>query len=375
MMLTMLRLTLYCTVAAVGADPVPSGGDYGEPRLLVRAPDDPAIAHLSWPKIVAAGDGTLVLAYSAGVGHNIGGSGPAVSLSTDGGATFSALNVLAYFPDDDARYRDCGNLALGVANDGAVVLLAMAYAGNSQNTVLGWRSTDAGQTWKPADTSALGENKTGSVYGNILDVPGMGLVVFGHYREPSKPDKGIWLSVSTDHGRSWSPPRLVTERAYYEPAFAFAQGRFVGLLRLASDADTRRYDEAVSDDLGKTWSIRPSALAIPEDLPGRQPSPFITVSPTDPAQLYGIQSIRGDLDRTRGRAFLWTADARQLDWKREGRLAAVPAGAENLADWAYPWMTPIGSGRWMLVFYAGARRGSSSIYGMVINPEERVRAQ
>ena len=42
----------------------------GDPTPIVSAPDDKAIRHLSWPKIVRAGNGNLVLAYSAGVGHN-----------------------------------------------------------------------------------------------------------------------------------------------------------------------------------------------------------------------------------------------------------------------------------------------------------------
>jgi hypothetical protein len=279
-------------VIGAAADAVPAGGDYGEPRLLVASPDDPAVAHLSWPKIVTTGDGTLVLAYSAGKGHNIGASGPAVSRSTDGGATFSRPQVLIRFPDDDARYRDCGNMALGIAGDGSVVLLAMAYAGNTQNTILGWRSTDDGATWTRVDTTALADNKTGSVYGHILQVPqvavgklelgphddqssarpnpeassepvpfphspGKDLVVFGHYRQPSRPASGIWMSVSRDHGMTWEPPRVVTETPYFEPAFTFTQGRFVGLLRLPSDGQARRYDEAVSDDLGTTVADPP----------------------------------------------------------------------------------------------------------------------
>jgi hypothetical protein len=125
-----------------------------------------------------------VLAYSAGKGHNIGGSGPAVSRSTDGGASFSPPRLLRRFPDDDPRYRDCGNLALGVAGDGAVVLLAM-----------------------------------------------------------------------------------------------------------------------------------------------------------------------------------------ELEWQREGLVVSIPAAAENLADWSYPWTTPLGDRKWLLVFYAGTSRGSNAIYGMPWQPE------
>ena len=41
-----------------------------------------------------------------------------------------------------------GNLAMGVGNDGAVVLLAMAYGGDEANTILAWRSIDNGKTWQ-----------------------------------------------------------------------------------------------------------------------------------------------------------------------------------------------------------------------------------
>jgi hypothetical protein len=286
------------------------------------------------------------------------------------------------------------------------VLLAMAYSGNTHNTILGWRSTDGGARWTRVDTSALADNKTGSVYGHILQVPGVavrklgqaphdqtnsalsnpearsepvpcshspgvGLVVFGHYRQPSQPSTGIWMSVSRDHGLTWGPPLVVTETPYFEPAFTFTQGRFVGLLRLPSDGQARRYDEAVSDDLGESWQIRPSKIAIPEGQPGRQPSPFITVSPTDPAKLYALQSMRDQGDESRGRVYLWTADAQQLDWQRQGVVVSIPATAANLADWSYPWMTPVGDGQWMLAFYAGSSRGANSIYGMIWNPQQR----
>ena len=368
------HFALCCALAIPATDLLPVGGGYGEPCLLLRAPDHPALAHLAWPKIVAARDGTLVLACSAGKGHNMGGSGAVVSRSTDGGATFGPPHQLAYCPDDDARYHDCGNMALGMAEDGTIVLLAMAFA-SKQNTIFGWRSSDAGITWQPVDASALAENKTGSVFGNILQVPGMGLVVFGHYRKPSTPDVGVWMSVSGNGGRSWGPPRLVTEKAYYEPAFAFAQGRFVGLLRMASGADTSRYDEAVSDDLGKTWNIYPSKIAIPEGLPGSQPCPFIAVSPTEPARLYALQSIRGRFEQTRGRVYLWTAEVKDLEWQRQRLVVSIPADAENLTDWSYPWMTPLGQGQWMLAFYAGAKRGANSIYGMRMDLSRTPRKQ
>lgn len=108
-------------------------------------------AHLSWPKAVRAADGTIVLAYTAGVFHgDHGGGSPAISISTDEGNTFTAPNVLRKFgPDKD--YTQSGNLAIGLADDGGV--LAMAYTGGTGkivgtagrgNNIYGWRSTDSG---------------------------------------------------------------------------------------------------------------------------------------------------------------------------------------------------------------------------------------
>ncbi len=334
-------------------------------RVAIESPDDARTAHLSWPKLIRTEQGTLIVAYSAGVGHNVGGSGVAVSRSQDDGETFTSPSVLKYFPDDDATYRDCGNVALGQASDGSIVLLAMAYRGDQANTILGWRSTDEGRSWKPTDTAKLANNTTGSVDGSVLLVPDLGLVVFGHYRAPSEPATGLWMATSRDHGQSWSEPQAITNTAYYEPAFTYSQGRFVGLLRLPPGQD-RRYDQAVSDDHGKTWTITPSPLAMPEGEAGRLPSPFITVSPDDPKRLYALQSIRDLKGELRGRVDLWSADVTKLDWTRERTVLEIPANARGLDDWSYPWMAALDPEKWLLVYYAGARRGANRIYADVL---------
>src|SRR4051794_29115140 len=67
--------------------------DGGPVRIAVAPPKDPRFAHLAWPKAIRTKDGTIVVAYLAGVSH--GGSGcPAVSTSTDGGKTFTEPSVL-----------------------------------------------------------------------------------------------------------------------------------------------------------------------------------------------------------------------------------------------------------------------------------------
>jgi len=343
-------------------------GDPASMHLALPAPEDPKLAHLAWPKIVTTPKGTVVLASSAGVGHNRGGSGLVVARSTDAGDTFSEPQLLCYFPDDDERYRDCGNMALGTAEDGSLVLLAMAFTPETHSTILGWRSTDEGQTWTRTDTSHLDENQTGSTYGHVIQVPGKGLAVFGHYRLPSPDAPGIWMSMSTDNGQSWGPAQKITGGDYVEPAFTFADNKFIGLLRVREDQ--RFYDQAVSENYGETWSIERTVIRVPEGQKGSQPSPFITVDPSDPNKLYALQSIRGGLEDTRGRVNLWSASAKDLDWEMEGPVFAIPNTLKVMVDWSYPWMTPIGDGNWKLVFYAGDKMGANSIYGMTLNLNE-----
>ena len=171
-----------------------------------------------------------------------------------------------------ADFAHCGNVALGLAGDGGVVLLAMAFTGQERNTIFGWRSADSGHTWQSVDTSALAGNRTGSVYGHVFRVPGKGLAVCGHYRQPSQPyAQGIWIAFSQDNGKSWGPARRITSEKLVEPAVVCAAGRLVGLLRDA--AHPYRYWQAVSDDKGDTWRAAPGPIAN-DQTRYPQPSPL-----------------------------------------------------------------------------------------------------
>ena len=221
------------------------------------------------------------------------------------------------------------------------------------------------------DRSALADDKTGSVFGSIFPVPGKGLVVLGHYRSPSKPSTGIWMSVSQDQGCTWGPPRLVAPGRYYEPAAVFAEGRLIALFRNGNPEYVWRYDQSVSDDLGAQWRTTPGAIAIAPERRCSLPSPFIAASACDPSQLCVLQSERGIVGESRGRIYLWTADANTLQWKREGLVVSIPKAATGLSDWSYPWMTPLNGKSWFLVFYAGHNTGSNSIWGMTIELPRR----
>jgi hypothetical protein len=270
--------------------------------------------------------------------------------------------MLAEF-DRSMPYRHSGNISLGVAGDGSLVYLAMAFTGNERNTIYGWRSTDTGKTWQSVDTSRLGDNRSGSVFGEIFPVPDMGLVTFGHYRLGATPDTGIWYAVSPDHGRTWGDPVQVSNTKLFEPAFTFADGRLIGLIR---NDPAGHYWQLVSDDLGKSWQEAESPVG-----PGQRglPSPFICHPKDDPTRLLALLTHRCHRSDELGYVELWTADAGKLDWRRVRKLVTIPpaeAPEATRADFGYPWMTQVGETTWLLVLYCGHFAGPNSIWGTTV---------
>ncbi len=340
-------------------------------RVAVPAPSDPRFAHLSWNKVVRTPKGTIVLACVAGTFHgNHGGGCPAVVRSSDGGATFSDLRVLREFgPGLD--YTCCGNLALGIAEDGAIVLLAMAYTGDEANHIFGWRSEDEGLTWKPTDTGKLGPNRTGSVFGNVFPVKGEGLVVFGHYRVGSAPHaEGIWMAASKDHGRTWSEARRIAGVPAVEPVVIPSQGKLIGFFRSTKKAV---FDEpsaegcqfvGVSTDQGRTWDTTLSGLDAENPATARLAAPCAVEDPGRPGELLVLTT-----ERTRGtgqnsRIWLWRGKADRLEWKRERVVLEFPSGGPDNpnTDLGYPWLLHEGGNRWSLYFYHGQSKGASAIW-------------
>ena len=219
--------TAIIAIAIVAAVSV-RAGDFGKPRVLVPAPENPRYQHLAWPKVVTADNGNIVIAYIAARKHVNGDGCPAVSISHDAGRTFSKPKILKHF-DSSMPYQHGANLALGKAADGTLNLLVMAFTDDLRNNIYGWRSTDNGTTWARTDTSALGPNRTGSVFGHVFPVQDKGLAVCGHYRRPK--GDGLWIAYSDDHGRTWGSPNIITTNKFFEPTFVYSTGRLIGLVR------------------------------------------------------------------------------------------------------------------------------------------------
>ena len=314
--------------------------------------------------MVITENGTIIASYIAARFHGSGGEGcPAISISTDSGATLSPPRIVHRFSAGDT-FDHSGNTALGIARDGAIVLLAMGFRKDEAHTILGWRSTDEALNWKAVDTAKLANDRSGSVYGNILNLPTGRLMVFGHYRSP-RPEEGIWVATSDDDGRSWSGPRQVANAPLVEPAATLSGGRMVALYREHGKQLHSQTWQAISDDLGENWDIKRDGIVSSDPERFRRPSPFITFDPLKPDKLYSLVTERHVPGNTPGTITLWTSDLHNLRWTKIGLLTTLPRDEGNLnRDFGYPWMVPLGGNRWFVLFYFGESSGPCALWSL-----------
>lgn len=336
----------------------------GTPRVLVPPPEGERHAHLAWPKLAVTSKGDLVLASCAARFHGTHGEGcPAVSVSTDGGDTFSSPQILATF-GDGGTYTHCGNLAIGVTADDVVVLLAMAFRGDEANSIFGWASVDGGSAWQEINVAALAAGRTGSVYGHVFPVHGRGYAVCGHYRKGSYPhEAGIWISFSQD-GLHWGPPEHVTDTPLVEPAVTCLDEDIVGLIRHPSAPAWSGYARLSANRRRLDWQLSDASIAAA--LPSsRAVSPFVTVDPDDPGRLLALFTERTIPGNTPGRITLWSSTSAGADWQSHGPVVDFPrAEGDPNDDFGYPWMVRREDGRWLMAFYYGQNKGPSAIWGL-----------
>ncbi|MEK3722636.1 sialidase family protein [Paenibacillus sp. FSL H8-0034] len=344
----------------------PEAGDFGQPRVIIPAPSNLRYAHLSWSKIVTAHDGTLVLAYLSGTTHRTNGC-PTVAVSKDGGKSFGEPQVLIDL-HQGMEFEHSGNLALGVAVDGSIVLLAMALRSKqSSSTIMGWRSEDSGATWIRVNTGNL-QKTTGSVYGHVFIVPGKGLAVTGHFREGSLlSDRGLWIAFSLDNGLSWGDPQMITEQYLAEPAFCWVNNKLIGLAK-GMKGNGLGYTQFESDDYGENWRFTNPVLSIEQD----PTSPSLIPDPDNPERVYAFQTERkiAGSESAPGHITLFQTRVIDLKWEKVGVIAYFPQLLNQSTvkrDFGYPWMTKCEDGTWLLVFYDGEFAGPNSLWGLTLD--------
>lgn len=331
--------------------------DGAKPRIAVAPRDNPNYVHLAWPKAVRTADGTIVLGYQAGVRHG-DGSSPAISISTDGGKTFTPPKILKQFGPGH-EYTNSGNMAIGVAHDGAVIVLSHGHRGNETNHIFGWRSTDSGRTWVAVDTSALGPNKTGSSTGTIVRLPGRRLMVTGHYRGGSVPyTLGIWQSVSEDDGLTWGEPQMVNNLNAGEPVLVRSGDRLLVLIRGRGPGAVRQFI-STSDNWGRTWRTDLSNIVPINEHTRGLAHPFVMVDPHDAGKLVAVTFERP----APGSAQLWRGDPKTLVFTHDRTLIDLPKieGDQN-TDFGYAWLVPMEGRRALMFYYHGQSRGENAIW-------------
>jgi hypothetical protein len=352
---------LVASASAPAAEPLPAwagrapNGD--TVRVAVSPAGNPRFAHLAWPKAVRTADGTIVLGYQAGTHHG-SHSCPAVSISTDGGKTFTPPQVLREF-GKGKDYENSGNMALGLAHDGAVILLSHGHTGDVTNHIFGWRSTDQGRTWQTIDTSALGPDKTGSARGSIVQLPGKALMAVGHYRGGSKPYRvGIWSSISPDDGLTWGAPQMINNLNAGEPVIVRQGNRLLVFIRGRGPASVRQY-VAVSDDWGRTWQTDLLNIVPQQKHATGFAHPFAMVHPQNPNDLLAITFERP----LPGVAQLWRGNGKTLAFKTERTLLELPKiPGDSNTDYGYAWLVPMEGKRALMFYYHGSRSGTCPIW-------------
>lgn len=335
-----------------------------DPVIAIPAPQETAYAHLGWPKALHLGEDQVLLALLAGQSHLSGGC-PAFAKSNDRGASFAPPTVLRTLEDG---YSNSGNLAIGTAADGAIILLSMAYHKDTRNTIYGWRSEDGATTWRSVDTSALGPNKTGSVFGRIMRMDNGDLMAVGHYRKGSQPrETGIWQSFSRDGGMSWEPAVCIldTELFQVEPCLTrLAGGRLLIHARNDSRTETKPQGSQTalsSIDDGRSWQNHGFVLHARNTDTHRLAAPFIMPDPDHPGGVIALTVERSMNYRPPGSLELWRADGEMLQYRHVCRLLDFPH-IENdpHTDFGYPWMVPLSNGSWRLFYYHGQRNAGPS---------------
>lgn len=325
-------------------------------RIAVAAPENPRFSHLAWPKAVRTADGTIVLGYLAGTHHG-SESCPAVSISTDGGKSFTEPQILREFgPGKD--YTNSGNMALGLAHDGAVLLLAHGHTAKTSH-IFGWRSADHGRTWQTVDTSALGPEKTGSATGTIVQLPGDKLMVTGHYRAGSKPyETGIWQSVSADDGRTWGAPNFVNNLNGGEPVLVRHGDQLLVFIRGRGPAAARQFVSR-SDDWGLTWRTDLLNVTAVQGHTSVLAHPCVLVNPRKAGELISVTFERP----ASGSAQLWRGDARTLKFKHDRTLLELPKiDGDTNTDFGYAWLLPMEGPKALVFYYHGQMRGPNAIW-------------
>jgi hypothetical protein len=230
----------------------------------------------AWPKLTVLPGGVLAAAIFSQPSHGGAQGDVACYTSADGGRNWALAGVPA--PHESGTLR--ANHAIGIANNGDLIVLAAGWKLNSANKKVHllpcWvcRSSDAGKTWTRIDRFPAGpDNYVLVPFGNISPGADGALRVSAYvYRADRNPRVDTCVVLrSPDDGRSWQIFGEIGNRVHNETDIAhLGRGRWLAAARALSAPGAPKAhttDILVSEDDAKTW--RTAGLSTAGDeLPG-----------------------------------------------------------------------------------------------------------
>jgi len=211
------------------------------------------------PTTLLAEDGRTMFCVWT-IGHG-GKCGP-MAKSTDGGRTWTRIDD--QLPSEFHSHLNCPTFQKVPRPGGGVNYCA--FSANGQPGTGGGlgilMSADEGKTWKvmpPATHLSAGMPPTG-----FMPLKDGSSALFGQVRKPGvtagdapTSDQAVWMSVTRDGGKTWSPSRIIAtaeKKNLCEPfAVRSPDGKEIAVLMRENRHDARSMMTFSSDE-GKTWS-------------------------------------------------------------------------------------------------------------------------